>query len=80
MKIAKASDALSDQSPPTPDHSRRTNHPLRRMGLVLMVAAACGADERSRRASQLGATEFLTEPVDFDHLKGQQAQLSGPPA
>jgi CheY-like chemotaxis protein len=45
--------------------------------LPVMMVTAYGDDERRRRASQLGAAEFLTKPVDFDHLKGQLAQLSG---
>jgi CheY-like chemotaxis protein len=45
--------------------------------LPVMMVTAYGDDERRRRASQLGANEFLTKPVDFDHLKGQLAQLSG---
>ena len=32
-------------------------------------------DERRRRASELGAFEFLTKPVDFDRLKAQLRQL-----
>jgi CheY-like chemotaxis protein len=45
--------------------------------LPVMMVTAYGDDERRRRASELGASEFLTKPVDFDHLKGQLAQLSG---
>jgi DNA-binding response OmpR family regulator len=37
---------------------------------------AYGDDERRRRADDLGASEFLTKPVDFDHLKAQLRQLS----
>jgi len=36
---------------------------------------AYGDDERRRRASALGATEFLPKPVDFDRLKAQLRQL-----
>ncbi len=32
-------------------------------------------DECRRRASELGAFEFLTKPVDFDRLKAQLRQL-----
>jgi DNA-binding response OmpR family regulator len=42
-----------------------------------MMVTAYGDEERRRRASELGAPEFLTKPVDFDRLKGQLAQLSG---
>ena len=43
--------------------------------LPVMMVTAYGDDERRRRASQLGAAEFLTKPVDFDHLKAQLRQL-----
>jgi hypothetical protein len=33
------------------------------------------ADERRRRADDMGAAEFLTKPVDFDFLKAQLRQL-----
>jgi len=38
---------------------------------------AYGDDERRRRASELGAAEFLTKPVDFDALKAQLRELPG---
>jgi CheY-like chemotaxis protein len=44
--------------------------------LPVMMVTAYGDQERRRRASELGAFEFLTKPVDFDHLKRQLAQLS----
>jgi CheY-like chemotaxis protein len=43
--------------------------------LPVMMVTAYGDDERRRRASDLGATEFLTKPVDFDRLKAQLRQL-----
>jgi len=43
--------------------------------LPVMMVTAYGDDERRRRASELGATEFLTKPVDFDQLKAQLRQL-----
>jgi CheY-like chemotaxis protein len=46
--------------------------------LPVMMVTAYGDDERRRRASELGAAEFLTKPVDFDRLKAQLRQL--PPA
>ena len=46
--------------------------------LPVMMVTAYGDDERRRRASELGAFEFLTKPVDFDRLKAQLRQL--PPA
>jgi len=45
--------------------------------IPVMMVTAYGDDERRQRASALGAAEFLTKPVDFDHLKGQLAGLSG---
>ena len=45
--------------------------------LPVMMVTAYGDDERRLRASNLGATEFLTKPVDFDLLKEQLRQLPG---
>ena len=39
--------------------------------LPVMMVTAYGDDERRRRANDLGASEFLTKPVDFDRLKEQ---------
>ena len=47
----------------------------RRPDLPVMMVTAYGDDERRRRASELGASEFLTKPVDFDLLKAQLRQL-----
>jgi CheY-like chemotaxis protein len=44
--------------------------------LPVMMVTAYGDDERRRRASDLGAFEFVTKPVDFDHLKAQLRLLS----
>jgi CheY-like chemotaxis protein len=43
--------------------------------LAVMMVTAYGDDERRRRASELGAAEFLAKPVDFDRLKEQLRQL-----
>jgi CheY-like chemotaxis protein len=43
--------------------------------LPVMMVTAYGNNERRRRASDLGAAEFLTKPVDFDALKQQLSQL-----
>ncbi len=43
--------------------------------LPVMMVTAYGDDERRRRAGELGAAEFLTKPVDFDHLKARLRQL-----
>jgi CheY-like chemotaxis protein len=44
--------------------------------MPVMMVTAYGDDERRRRASDLGASEFLAKPVDFDALKAQLRQLS----
>jgi len=41
-----------------------------------MMVTAYGDDERRRRATELGAAEFLTKPVDFDSLRVRLRQLS----
>jgi two-component system, response regulator, stage 0 sporulation protein F len=45
--------------------------------LPVMMVTAYGDEERRRRASELGAAELITKPVDFDLLKAQIWQLSG---
>ena len=47
----------------------------RRPDLPVMMVTAYGDDERRRIARELGASDFLTKPVDFDHLKAQLRQL-----
>jgi DNA-binding response OmpR family regulator len=42
-----------------------------------MMVTAYGDDERRRRAAEHGAMEFISKPVDFDHLKAQLRALSG---
>jgi CheY-like chemotaxis protein len=49
----------------------------RRPELPVMMVTAYGDDERRRRASEYGAAEFITKPVDFDLLKRQLQQLPG---
>jgi CheY-like chemotaxis protein len=44
--------------------------------LPVMMVTAYGDDERRRLASEYGASEFLTKPVDFDLLKTQLRDLS----
>jgi len=43
--------------------------------IPVMMVTAYGDDERRRRASDLGAAEFLAKPVDFDALKAQLQHL-----
>jgi DNA-binding NtrC family response regulator len=40
------------------------------------MVKAYGDDERRPQASELGAAQFLSNPVDFDLLKEQLCQLS----
>ena len=47
--------------------------------LPVMMVTAYDDDERKRRASDLGACEFLGKPVDFGHLRAQLRQLATPP-
>ena len=48
----------------------------RRPDLPVTMVTAYGDDERTRRARELGAFEFITKPLDFDQLKEQLRQLS----
>ena len=67
---------LSDINMPGMDGLRllaeiKQRHP----DLTVMMVTAYGDDERRRRAAEHGAAQFLTKPVDFDHLKAQLSQL-----
>jgi CheY-like chemotaxis protein len=48
----------------------------RRPDLPVMMVSAYGDDERRRRARELGASEFINKPVDFNQLKESLRQLS----
>jgi CheY-like chemotaxis protein len=48
----------------------------RRPDLPVMMVTAYGDDERRRLATEYGAVEFITKPVDFDLLKTQLRDLS----
>jgi CheY-like chemotaxis protein len=48
--------------------------------LPVMMVTAYGDEERRRRASEYGARDFLSKPVDFDLLKEQLRQLPTAPA
>ena len=52
----------------------------RRPDLPVIMVTAYGDDERRRRASEYGAADFITKPVNFDFLKVQLRQLSVPSA
>ena len=45
--------------------------------LPVMMVTAYGDEERRRRASEHGAAEFITKPVDFEMLKERLRQLPG---
>ncbi len=47
----------------------------RRPELPVMIVTAYGDDERRRRAVESGASEFITKPVDFVHLKQRLDEL-----
>jgi DNA-binding NtrC family response regulator len=44
--------------------------------LPVMMVTAYGDEERRRGASELGAAQFLSKPIDFDLLKEQLRRLS----
>jgi CheY-like chemotaxis protein len=46
-----------------------------RPDMPVMMVTAYGDDERRRLASEYGAAEFISKPVDFDLLKRQLQQL-----
>ena len=52
----------------------------RRPDLPVIMVTAYGDEERRQRASEFGAAEFITKPVDFEFLKAQLRQLAGPSA
>jgi CheY-like chemotaxis protein len=43
--------------------------------IPVMMVTAYGDNERRQWASELGACQFLTKPVDFDYLKAQLRQF-----
>jgi CheY-like chemotaxis protein len=49
----------------------KTAHPE----LPVMMVTAYGDDERRRLATEFGAADFLTKPVDFDLLKARISHL-----
>jgi CheY-like chemotaxis protein len=48
--------------------------------LPVMMVTAYGDNERRRQATEAGAHEFLTKPVDFDRLKKELHRMSAAPA
>ena len=49
----------------------------RRPELPVMMLTAYGDDERRRRATEDGAADFVTKPVDFDFLRIRLRELHG---
>ena len=47
----------------------------RRPDLPVIIVTAYGDDERRQGASEYGAADFITKPVDFDFLKAQLRRL-----
>ncbi len=47
----------------------------RRAELPVIMVTAYGDEERRRKASEYGAADFVTKPVDFDRLKQQLRRL-----
>jgi len=43
--------------------------------LPVILLTEFEGEERRRRAAEYGAAEFITKPVDFDHLKAQLRQF-----
>jgi CheY-like chemotaxis protein len=52
----------------------------RRPDLPVIIVTGYDDEERRRRASEYGAAEFITKPVDFDFLKAQLRSLPVPVA
>ena len=44
-------------------------------GLPVAMITAYGDDESRRRATEAGATDFLTKPLNFDDLKSRLSEL-----
>ena len=50
----------------------------RHADLPVIIVTAYGDDDHRRKASEYGAAEFVTKPVDFELLKQQLQQLPAP--
>jgi two-component system, response regulator, stage 0 sporulation protein F len=70
---------LSDINMPGMDGLDLLNEVRRlRPELPVLMVTAYGDEERRRRADELGATAFLSKPIDFDQLKRELVQLMRP--
>ena len=69
---------LSDINMPGMDGLRLLSEIKQRCpDLPVLMVTAYGDDERRRHARGLGAFDFITKPVDFDHLKAELRHLPG---
>ena len=69
---------LSDINMPGMDGSQLLSEIKQRCpDLPVLMVTAYGDDERRRHALGLGALDFITKPVDFDHLKAELRHLPG---
>ena len=69
---------LSDINMPGMDGLRLLSEIKQRCpDLPVLMVTAYGDDERRRHALGLGAFDFITKPVDFDHLKARLRNLPG---
>jgi CheY-like chemotaxis protein len=66
---------LSDINMPGMDGLQLLGEIKQRRHTLVMMVIAYGDDLRRRRASELGAFEFISKPVDFHRLKEQLRQL-----
>jgi two-component system, response regulator, stage 0 sporulation protein F len=67
---------LSDINMPGMDGSQLLGEIKQRCpDLPVLMVTAYGDDERRRHARGLGAFDFVTKPVDFDHLEVRLLQL-----
>ena len=70
---------LSDINMPGMDGLRLLGEIKKRFPkLPVMMVTAYDDDDRKRRASDLGACEFLGKPVDFGQFRAQLRQLAAP--
>jgi len=70
---------LSDINMPSMDGLQLLDTVKKRFpDMPVMMVTAYGDNERRQRASELGACEFLTKPVDFTYLRTRLSQFQVP--